>query len=222
MTEGGDDSWISRQSETRAVRLTPDAVSLESTESIYDLMRADRPHMAARLSKLMPKMSDDTRQWSSDVSQDHVHVWALKAVHGSMSKFLAIIWFELVGNVPQPTGKKDSLLHGSWNPSTAHIEVLWTHPRYRQYGFGSQLVHSVLVRYPSITKWTAFTSRDMKKDAGVNRFWNKNGFYQDTIEVGKVSQDGFFIRNSAIDSAKRRRVQTQIFAIEDKASPRSG
>ena len=59
----------------------------------------------------------------------------------------------------------------------------------------------------------------MKKDAGVNRFWIKNGFYQDSIEVGKVNQDGFFIRNAAVETSKRRRVQTQIFEIKDEDRP---
>lgn len=224
MSQSSEEAWVCRDTETRALRLTPDDTSLECAEQIYDMMRIDRPHMAARLSKLMPKLSDDERSWSSDVIHDHVHLWALKAIHGSLHKFVAIIWFELVGNGHSSLLKKDSLSSGPRNPTTAHIEVLWTHPQHRQSGFGSQLVRSVLVRYPNITKWTAFTSRDMKKDAGVNRFWNKNGFHQDTIEVGKVNQDGFFIRNSALESTKRRRVQTQLFEIvEDrKASPRSG
>jgi hypothetical protein len=59
----------------------------------------------------------------------------------------------------------------------------------------------------------------MKKDAGVNRFWIKNGFYQESIEVGKVNQDGFFIRNAAIEGSKRRRVQTQMFEIPDQTAP---
>jgi len=177
--------------------------------------------MAGRLSKLMPKSSDEDRTWSSDVTRNRVHIWALKASQGSLSKYVAIIWFELVGHSPVPSiSKKDSIGVDAGNPTTAHIEVLWTHPDHRQFGFGTRLVQSVLVRYPCITKWTAFTSRDMKKDAGVNKFWIKNGFYQDTIEVGKVSQDGFFIRNATVETAKRRRVQTQVFQIEETPARR--
>jgi ribosomal protein S18 acetylase RimI-like enzyme len=219
MSQTSTDSWINRDSEARAIRLTTDTLSLECAEDIYEIMKQDRPHMAARLSKLMPKMADDDRTWSSDVLKDHVHIWALKVAQGSMSKYVAIIWFELVGNGGAPGNKKDLLSSSSKNPTTAHIEVLWTHPQHRQFGFGSRLVQQVLVRYPNISKWTAFTSRDMKKDAGVNRFWIKNGFYQDTIEVGKVNQDGFFIRNAAVETAKRRRVQTQIFEIKNDDRP---
>ena len=71
------------------------------------------------------------------------------------------------------------------------------------------------MRYPGVTKWTAFTSRDMKKDAGVHKFWKKNGFFQESLEVGKVNQDGFFVRNSETYTTKRRRVRTQIFEIKD-------
>lgn len=193
-------------------------------------MKVDRPHMAVRFSKLMPKLADDERYWSKDVVDDHVHIWALKVQSGSASRFVAIIWFELV----EPAQRKDTSSSSSSssqashsNPhvgSTAHIEVLWTDPQFRQFGFGTQLVQNVLVRYPSIHKWTAFTSRDMKKDAGVHKFWTKNGFYQESIEVGKVNQDGFFIRNASVQTSKRRRVQTQLFQIEadvarkDKAS----
>ena len=216
-----DEEWINRSSDTRAVRLTTDTLSLESAEDIYEIMKMDRPHMAVRLSKLMPKMADDARQWSKDVLSDHVHIWALKAVQGSQSKFVAIIWFELVGGEknPRQPGKKDNLSDSNLTPTTAHIEVLWTHPKFRQFGFGTRLVQSVLVRYPGILKWTAFTSRDMKKDAGVNKFWIKNGFYQESIEVGKVNQDGFFIRNAGLSSSKRRRVQTQMFEIKDDEIP---
>lgn len=215
------DSWITRNTETKAVQLTPDGASLVISESIYEAMKTDRPHMAGRLSKLMPKMADDVRAWSSDVSRNRVHIWSLKASQGSLSKFVAIIWFELVGHSPIPTiSKKDSIGVEAGNPTTAHIEVLWTHPDHRQFGFGTRLVQSVLVRYPCITKWTAFTSRDMKKDAGVNRFWIKNGFYQESIEVGKVSQDGFFIRNAAVETTKRRRVKTQLFEIEEPPARR--
>jgi len=196
---------------------------LEAAESIYSEMKVDRPHMAARLSKLMPKMSDEERQWSSDVKREKVHVWALKAYPGSTAHYVAIIWFELVC----PKGKKDNSSVASTSSTasssssdgtdgtTAHIEVLWTHPNYRQYGFGTQLVQNVLVRYPSISKWTAFTSRDMKKDAGVHKFWKKNGFIQESLEVGNVEQDGFFIRNAGIQTSKRRRLQTQMFTIPD-------
>jgi hypothetical protein len=212
-----ENEWISRTSETRAVRLTTDTISLESAEDIYEIMKLDRPHMAARLSKLMPKMVDDARQWSKDVLSDHVHIWALKAVQGSLSKVVAIIWFELVGGEknPRPTSKRDNLSDSNLTPTTAHIEVLWTHPKFRQFGFGTRLVQSVLVRYPGILKWTAFTSRDMKKDAGVNKFWIKNGFLQESIEVGKVNQDGFFIRNAGLQTFKRRRIPTQMFEIKD-------
>jgi ribosomal protein S18 acetylase RimI-like enzyme len=221
MSQPQENSWISRTTETKAVQITPDVTSLECAEEIYDLMKLDRPHMAARLSKLMPKLADDGRTWGSDVIRGRVHIWALKAFQGAASKIVAVIWFELVGHSPPSvTSKKDSLLTDSSNPSTAHIEVLWTDPRHRQHGFGTRLVQSVLVRYPGITKWTAFTSRDMKKDAGVNKFWIKNGFYQDSIEVGKVNQDGFFIRNSATESAKRRRVKTQVFEILEEPPAR--
>ena len=222
MVPRASDSWIHRGTETRPVRLTTDSISLESAEDIYDIMKLDRPHMAVRLSKLMPKMADDARQWSKDVLHDHVHIWALKAIHGSLSEYVAIIWFELVGgnnNTQSSASKKDALTDSKLCPTTAHIEVLWTHPNFRQFGFGTRLVQSVLVRYPGILKWTAFTSRDMKKDAGVNRFWIKNGFYQESIEVGKVNQDGFFIRNAAIETSKRRRVQTQMFEIPDQTAP---
>lgn len=208
---------MTRDSDTRAVQLTADPISLGASEEIYERMKIDRPHMAARLSKLMPKQADDGRKWSDDVSRGRVHIWALKATQGVLNTFVAVMWFELVGHSPIPTiQKKDSLSATPGDPSTAHVEVLWAHPDHRQCGFGSRLVQSVLVRYPSVLKWTAFTSRDMKKDPGVNRFWKKNGFYQDTLEVGKVNQDGFFIRNQAIETAKRRRVQTQIFQFEDE------
>lgn len=211
------EDWITRDVETRAVRLTTDSTSLRSAESLYESMKLDRPHMALRLSKLVPKMANDTRGWSGAVLEDRVHIWALKAVQGSLSKLVAVIWFELVGgtsNVAQPL-KKDSLSDSPRNPTTAHIEVLWTSPTVRQFGFGSRLVQSVLVRYPGVTKWTAFTSRDMKKDAGVHKFWKKNGFFQESLEVGKVNQDGFFVRNSETYTTKRRRVRTQIFEIKD-------
>jgi ribosomal protein S18 acetylase RimI-like enzyme len=221
MSVGTGDSWVNRQTETRAVHLTADSMSLDAAEKIYDVMKLDRPHMAARLSKLMPKQTDDGRKWSDDVTRGRVHVWALKATQGILSKFVAIIWFELVGHSPIPTiTKKDSISDSPGNPKTAHIEVLWTHPDHRQCGFGSRLVESILIRYPGVTKWTAFTSRDMKKDPGVNKFWKKNGFNQDTIEVGKVNQDGFFIRNSALETTKRRRVQTQIFRFEEEPPTR--
>ena len=225
MCSRGGEEWINRESETRPVRLTTDSTSLETAERIYEIMRLDRPHMGVRLSKLMPKMADDARTWSSDVLSDHVHIWALKAVHGSLSKYVAIIWFELVGgntNQSLAVQKNYSLSGLSSSPTTAHVEVLWTHPQYRQFGFGTRLVQSVLVRYPCISKWTAFTSRDMKKDAGVNKFWIKNGFYQESIEVGRVNQDGFFIRNAAFEPSKRRRVQTHMFEIkqDDQAEDR--
>ena len=186
---------ITKNSPTRAVRLSSGDASLEFAEHIYDIMKLDRPHMAVRLSKLMPKLADDERHWSKDVVDNHVHIWALKVQSGSLNRFVAIIWFEVVG-------------------PTAHIEVLWTDPKFRQFGFGTQLVQNVLVRYPSIHKWTAFTSRDMKKDAGVHKFWTKNGFFQESLEVGKVNQDGFFIRNAAFQTSKRRRIQTQPFTVE--------
>jgi hypothetical protein len=195
---------ISRNTPTRAVRLSSGDPSLESAESIYDDMKIDRPHMAARLSKLMPKASDDGREWSLDIKKDKVHVWALKAYPGSSARFVAIIWFELVG----PKNRKDNASTASSSSSssgsssdgtdgtTAHIEV----------------------RYPNISKWTAFTSRDMKKDAGVHKFWKKNGFIQESLEVGNVNQDGFFVRNAGIHTSKRRRVPTQIFTIPDVES----
>ena len=211
------EDWITRGVETRVVRLTTDSTSLESAESLYESMKVDRPHMAMRLSKLIPKMSDDARKWSEAVLEDRVHIWALKVVHGSLTKLVAVIWFELVGGDPNPpqTMKKDLLSSNNRNPTTAHIEVLWTRPNLRQYGFGSRLVQSVLVRYPGISKWTAFTSRDMKKDAGVHKFWKKNGFFQESLEVGKVNQDGFFVRNTGNQPFKRRRVPTQVFGINE-------
>jgi len=217
MGNEGSDEWVTRDVETRAVRLTADTASLESAVSLLEIMKLDRPHMAMRLSKLVPKTSDDERNWSVPVLEDRVHLWALKAVHGSLSKLVAVIWFELVGGVSsaQQPQKKDVLSTDSRNPTTAHIEVLWTRPDIRQCGFGSRLVQSVLVRYPGISKWTAFTSRDMKKDAGVHKFWKKNGFFQESLEVGKVNQDGFFVRNSATETSKRRRVPIQLFEIKE-------
>ena len=205
---------ITRNTPTRAVRLSSGDASLDFAEHIYNIMRLDRPHMAVRLSKLMPKLADDERHWSKDVVDDHVHIWALKAQTGSISRFVAIIWFDVV----EPRRDASSWSSGSTNTSslpgpTAHIEVLWTDPEFRQYGFGTQLVQNVLVRYPNIHKWTAFTSRDMKKDSGVNKFWIKNGFFQESLEVGKVNQDGFFIRNAALQSSKRRRIQTEPFQV---------
>ena len=217
---------FSRNTPTRAVRLSSGDSSLDAATSIYEDMKCDRPHMAARLSKLMPKVSDEKREWSMDIKKEKVHVWALKAYPGSSARFVAIIWFELVG----PKGRKDnastastsSTSSGSWNDgtdgTTAHIEVLWTHPSCRQFGFGTQLVQNVLVRYPTISKWTAFTSRDMKKDAGVHKFWKKNGFFQESLEVGNVNQDGFFIRNAGMTTSKRRRLQTQMFTIPDSSA----
>jgi hypothetical protein len=58
----------------------------------------------------------------------------------------------------------------------------------------------------------------MKKDAGVHKFWKKNGFIQESLEVGNVNQDGFFVRNAGIHTSKRRRVPTQIFTIPDVES----
>jgi len=220
---------ISRDTPTRAVKLSSGDASLEAAESIYEDMKTDRPHMAARLSKLMPKISDDERRWSTDVVRERVHIWALKAFPGSSTEYVSVMWFELVG----PRAKKDTTLPStstsalpdgvsSTDGTTAHIEVLWTNPKYRQFGFGTQLVQSVLVRYPNISKWTAFTSRDMKKDAGVHKFWKKNGFSQDTLEIGNVNQDGFFVRNAEVQTSKRRRIPTQIFKISyDTAVPDS-
>ncbi len=213
---------LSKDCSTRVVRISSGDASLAAAETIYEEMKSDRPHMAARLSKLMPKMSDDERHWGRDVTNDHVHIWALKAHIGARSAYVAIMWFELV---ELPTKKSiDTMSVSSASSSsttapvinsglTAHIEVLWTYPYCRQYGFGTQLVQSVLVRYPQVSKWTAFTSRDMKKDAGVHKFWIKNGFHQEALEIGKVNQDGFFIRNTEIQSSKRRRVQTKVFQI---------
>lgn len=218
---------LSRDSSCRVVRISSGEASLEAAESIYDEMKSDRPHMAARLSKLMPKLSDEERHWGRDVSGDHVHIWALKAYAGSKAGYVAIMWFELV---EPPTRKSiDTMSVSSTSSSsttapippvglTAHIEVLWTHPSCRQFGFGTQLVQSVLVRYPQVSKWTAFTSRDMKKDAGVHKFWIKNGFHQEALEIGKVNQDGFFIRNTEVQSSKRRRVQTRIFQISQNSN----
>lgn len=211
---------ISRDTPTRAVKLSSGDTSLEAAESLYEDMKHDRPHMAARLSKLMPKISVDDRRWCSDIVAERVHIWALKAFPGSSTEYVAVMWFELVS----PRTKKDNGLSvssssnntngvSSTDGTTAHIEVLWTNPKYRQYGFGTQLVQSVLVRYPNISKWTAFTSRDMKKDAGVHKFWKKNGFVQESLEIGNVNQDGFFIRNAEIQTSKRRRIPTQIFKI---------
>jgi len=214
---------IARDTPTRAVKLSSGDASLEAAESIYDDMKTDRPHMAARLSKLMPKISDDERHWSSDIVKDRVHIWALKAFPGSSTEYVAVMWFELVGprtrkDSSQPVGSVSAALPdgvSSNDGTTAHIEVLWTNPKYRQYGFGTQLVQSVLVRYPNISKWTAFTSRDMKKDAGVHKFWKKNGFFQESLEIGNVNQDGFFVRNAEVQSSKRRRIPTQIFKISE-------
>ena len=160
---------ISRDTPTRAVKLSSGDASLEAAESIYDDMKIDRPHMAARLSKLMPKISDDERHWSSDIIKERVHIWALKAFPGSSTEYVAVMWFELVGprarkDLLAPASSASALPDGvsSTDGTTAHIEVLWTNPKYRQFGFGTQLVQSVLVRYPNISKWTAFTSRDMK------------------------------------------------------------
>lgn len=205
---------ITRNSPTRAVRLSSGDASLEFAEYIYDIMRLDRPHMAARLSKLMPKLADDERHWNKDVVNDHVHIWALKVQCGSSSRFVAIVWFEMVEQRRDSASSSSNSSSGSGvcGP-TAHIEVLWTDPRFRQFGFGTQLVQNVLVRYPKVHKWTAFTSRDMKKDAGVHKFWIKNGFFQESLEVGKVNQDGFFIRNAALQTSKRRRIQTEPFQV---------
>ena len=214
---------ISRSTPTRAVKLSSGDASLEAAESIYEDMKHDRPHMAARLSKLMPKISDDERRWSADIVRERVHIWALKAFPGSSTEYVAVMWFELVGprakkEVVSSSSSVSALPDGisSTDGTTAHIEVLWTNPKYRQFGFGTQLVQSVLVRYPNISKWTAFTSRDMKKDAGVHKFWKKNGFVQDTLEIGNVNQDGFFVRNAEVQISKRRRIPTQIFEISSQ------
>jgi|LauGreDrversion4_2_1035121.scaffolds.fasta_scaffold30411_3 hypothetical protein len=211
---------ICKQTPTRAVKLSSGDASLEAAESLYEDMKHDRPHMAVRLSKLMPKVSVDDRRWCADIVAERIHIWALKAFPGSSTEYVAVMWFELVS----PRTKKEHGSSGSSSSSnatlisstdgtTAHIEVLWTNPKYRQYGFGTQLVQSVLVRYPNISKWTAFTSRDMKKDAGVHKFWKKNGFVQESLEIGNVNQDGFFIRNAEIQTSKRRRIPTQPFKI---------
>ena len=122
---------ISRDTPTRAVKLSSGDASLEAAESIYEDMKTDRPHMAARLSKLMPKISDDERRWSTDVVRERVHIWALKAFPGSSTEYVAVMWFELVG----PRAKKDTILPStsisalldgvsSTDGTTAHIEVL--------------------------------------------------------------------------------------------------
>ena len=220
-------SLISRDTPTRAVKLSSGDASLEAAESIYEDMKHDRPHMAARLSKLMPKVSDEERRWSADIVRDRVHIWALKAFPGSSTEYVAVMWFELVGprnkrdHISQTSSSTSSALPdgvSSTDGTTAHIEVLWTNPKYRQYGFGTQLVQSVLVRYPNISKWTAFTSRDMKKDAGVHKFWKKNGFAQESLEIGNVNQDGFFIRNAETQVSKRRRIPTQVFKFLEETS----
>lgn len=218
-------SKLTRDCPTRVVRIASGDASLVAAESIYEDMKSDRPHMAGRLSKLMPKMSDDIRRWGKDVISEHVHIWALKAHAGSKAGYVAIMWFELVETSVSrksidtmsvsSTSSSSTSVPNTNNGLTAHIEVLWTHPLCRQFGFGTQLVQSVLVRYPQVSKWTAFTSRDMKKDAGVHKFWIKNGFHQESLEIGKVNQDGFFIRNTEVQSSKRRRVQTKVFQILD-------
>jgi GNAT superfamily N-acetyltransferase len=227
MTRGGFFAKLNRDCTTRAIRLSSGEASLVAAESIYEDMRIDRPHMAVRLSKLMPKLSDDARHWGNDVVDEHVHIWALKAYTGSKAGYVAIMWFELVepsfsrkNNIDtMSTSSSSSSVSSSYPLSplgmTAHVEVLWTHPSCRQYGYGTQLVQSVLVRYPQVSKWTAFTSRDLKKDPGVHKFWMKQGFHQESLEIGKVNQDGFFIRNSAVQTSKRRRVPTKVFQISE-------
>jgi GNAT superfamily N-acetyltransferase len=192
---------VSRNSPTRVVRLEPSPQTIGLAEAIYEVMKADRPHMASRLSKMLIKGDEGERRWNTDVVAGHVVLWVIKltAPNGE-DLIVSILWFEWV---------KES--------KTAHIEVLWTHPSYRQFGFGSQLVQSVLVRHPEVEKWTAFTSRDMKKDGGVHRFWTKQGFHQASIDVGKTTQDGFFIRIAnagPTKSVKRRRIQREMFEIK--------
>jgi len=167
------------RSESRLIRLhSPQTVSMGL--SLVEEMKIDRPHMAAKLSKLLSYELKDSsrRRWHDSVENEITHIWALKLSQGD---FVGVVWFEKNFN-------KEGLVGA--------IDVLWISPNHRKGGFGSHLIQSVILRYPEILTWTAFASQ-AQRDLGLHSFWRKNGFTEIAEDVGKTTLDGFFVRTAA-------------------------
>ena len=173
---------------------------------LVDEMKIDRPHMAAKLSKLLSYEPNDSsrRKWHESVEKEMTHIWALKLTTG---EFVGVLWFER-------NFKKTEIVGG--------IDVLWVSPHHRKGGFGSHLVQSVILRYPEISTWTAFASQ-AQKDFGLHGFWRKNGFTEIAEDVGKTTLDGFFVR-TAETGEKCRLSKRRILApaVPEVQPPRDG
>ena len=193
------------RAETRLLRLhSPQTVQLGL--GLVDEMKIDRPHMAAKLSKLLSYEPNDSsrRKWHESVENEMTHIWALKLTTG---EFVGVLWFER-------NFKKTEIVGG--------IDVLWVSPHHRKGGFGSHLVQSVILRYPEISTWTAFASQ-AQKDFGLHGFWRKNGFTEIAEDVGKTTLDGFFVR-TAETGEKCRLSKRRILApaVPEVQPPRDG
>ena len=190
--------------ETRLIRLqSPEQLDL--AVQLVNTIREDRPHMAAKLSKLLPYHQSDLsrRVWHASVISERTHVWAVRELRDNA--LVGVIWFE---RNMQKFGDKMQVV-GS-------IDVLWVSPAFRKFGLGSSLVQGIFLRYPAVEVWTAFASQ-AAKDFGLHRFWKKNGFTESAAEVGKTSLDGFFVRTAA--TALHCRLAKRRSGIHIKESP---
>ena len=188
--------------ETRLVRL----VSRQTTDiglALVERMKRDRPHMAAKLSKLLPYLPGDSTQrlWHPGVESGTTQVWGLRVQ--STEEYVGVLWADV-----QKRQKSNSPKRQAPNLElVGAIEVLWVAPEYRSFGYGSLIVQSVILRCPEIETWTAFASQGVR-DVGLHTFWRKNGFTESAQEVGRTTLDGFFVRTAATAErcmrAKRR------------------
>jgi GNAT superfamily N-acetyltransferase len=191
---------MSRQVNAKMVRLTASKNTIQIAVDLVEVIKQDRPHMAAKFLKLLPYSGEMTRQWSEDVAKDKTHVWSLRLSSG-IGQYVGLLWFDIK------------------EPGIGGIDVLWIHPEYRKYGLGSMLVQGVILRYPEIRTWTAFASQ-ATKDTGLVQFWRKNGFSElnhEQCRSSNSSLDGFFVRTEITGSncrlAKRRIAKPQQHSI---------
>ena len=153
----------------RLHRLPATEESVGIALSIADRMKIDRPHMAAKLLKLLPYDAKMTRHWGDSVKSGQTAVWTLPlakdGLHGV--DMGGILWLEISRRGSAQSTNKD-------RPDTiGAIEVLWVDPSCRKFGLGSLLVQGVLTRHPEVTTWTAFASQ-AARDVGLSAFWRKN------------------------------------------------